>query len=64
MVAHRLRKFTFGSNGVEFTHSTLIKCQALTYGFNIHLLGTQSKLPTLLPDFQSIHHIHPCLQFK
>ena len=39
----RLRKFTFGNNGAEFTHDVLIKYQAMTCGFNIPLLRTQSK---------------------
>ena len=43
----RLRKFTFGNNGVEFTHDVLIKYQTMTCGLNIHLLGTQIK-PSLL----------------
>ena len=38
-----LRKFTFGNNGVEFTHDVLIKYQTMTCGFNIHLFGIQSK---------------------
>ena len=38
-----LRKFTFGNNGVEFTHDVLIKYQTMTCEFNIHLLGIQSK---------------------
>ena len=38
-----MRKFTFGNNGVEFTHDVLIKYQTLTCGFNIHLLGIQNK---------------------
>ena len=39
----RLRKFTFGFNGVEFTHDALIKYQAMTCGFNIPLFGILSK---------------------
>ena len=39
----RLRKFTFGNNGVEFTHDVLIKYQTMTCGFNIHLFGIQNK---------------------
>ena len=49
-----LRKFTFGFNGLEFTHDALIKYQAMTYGSTLlHILlfrnffwifGTVSKL--------------------
>lgn len=39
----RLRKFTFGNNGVESTHDVPIKYQSMTCGFNIHLLSTRSK---------------------
>ena len=46
----RQRKFTFGNNGVESTHDALIKYQAMTCGFNIHLFGTRSK-----PSFLSAH---------
>ena len=41
---NRLRKFTFGNNGVEFHPRCADKYQAMICGFNIHLLGTRSKL--------------------
>lgn len=44
----RLRKFTFGNNGVESTHDALIKYQAMTFGFNITLFCIRSK-----PSFSS-----------
>jgi hypothetical protein len=31
----RLRKFTFGNNGVEFIHDALIKYQAMTCSFTL-----------------------------
>ena len=36
----RLRKFTFGNNGVESTHDVLTKYQTMTCGFNIPLFCT------------------------
>lgn len=45
---NRLRKFTFGNNGVESTHDALIKYQAMTFGFNITLFCIRSK-----PSFSS-----------
>ena len=38
-----LRKFTFGNNGVDFTHDALIKYQAMICKLNIHLLGIRIK---------------------
>ncbi len=48
-----MRKFTFGNNGVEFTHDALITYQAMTYVFNLPLLGMQSK-PSFLSRFRFI----------
>ena len=39
----RLRKFTFGNNGVDSTYDAPIKYQAMTCGFTILLLSTTNK---------------------
>ena len=40
IIIKRLRKFTFGNNGVESTHDVLTKYQTMTCGFNIPLFCT------------------------